>query len=287
MPEVRRLSIPLRLVAAAAVVFAGLLGGCASPQAKTADFNAQFASGKYSEAYENSSKVAGSLKATNRDQAALVAGLSARSLGRTADAKKWLTPLVANADAGIAGKACVALGSYAQEEHRHLEAADLFTRAGSRLPGDDAAHAYMCAGDSYRALHKTDQAAASYKLAQSKVSTDKQLKIEIADRLAGHGPSLPTTPSPSLAQKTPTSIPPSQAVSGRYTVQTGAFSTLKKAKTEAKRYQAHGPTKAIPITDHAGNTLYAVQVGRYATKQDAERVRQALGNGAIVAEVVD
>jgi hypothetical protein len=43
----------------------------------------------------------------------------------------------------------------------------------------------------------------------------------------------------------------------------------------------------VPIKTPSGKTLYAVQVGRYQSKTDADRVRRTLGHGAIVAEVVD
>jgi SPOR domain len=278
----------LRLLACALAFATLCLGGCAAKTATSGDYNAQFASGRYAQAYESSTKVASSLHSPNHDQAALIAGLSARSLDRNAEAKQWLTPLAASADAGIAGKACVALGAIAQEEHQHRDAADYFMRAGSRLPGDDAAHAFMCAGDSYRALHQTEQANAAYQQAKAKLVSDQQLKSEIGERLAGGGPALPPAPTPSTAPKQTAAPSPSKhapGAYGHYTVQTGAFSTLKRAQSEAKRYS--GPTKAVPIINNAGKKLYAVQVGRYGSRQDAERVRKALGNGAVVTEVVD
>jgi septal ring-binding cell division protein DamX len=92
---------------------------------------------------------------------------------------------------------------------------------------------------------------------------------------------------PSQPAKTASTTSRPGTASGRFTVQTGAYASLKKANTEARKYQAKGPSKAVQITDRSGKTLYAVQVGRYASKQDADRVRKTLGNGAIVAEVVD
>jgi hypothetical protein len=291
MPEVRDLSFGgLRLLLGALVLLAlAGLGGCASSatEAKAGDYSAQFAAGRYAAAYESSSKVAGSLKAINRDQAALVAGLSARALGRQEDAKKWLTPLAINADAAMAGKACVALGSIAHDEGRHKDAADLFTRAGSRLTGDDAAHALMCAGDSWRALRRPDLANALYQQAKAKVVADQQLKIEIAERLAGPGAPIAGRKLAKANSGKPAASPPTQAAPSCYTVQTGVYSTLKRANSEARKYQAKGPTRTLQITNRAGVILYAVQVGRFASKLDADRVRKAVGNGAIVAEVVD
>jgi cell division septation protein DedD len=275
------LSRPGRFILLGILALVAFLGGCASNQATSSNYNAQFASGRYSEAYETSSKVALSMKAIDRDQASLVAGLSARALGRKDDAKHWLTPLTFNADPAITGKASVALGAIAHEEGRNKEAADLFTKAGNRLTGDDAAHALMCAGDSLKALRKPAEATEMYEQAKAKVVSDQQLRIEIGDRLAGAGPVSTSKASPSKVS------PAKSTVGGRYTVQTGAFSTLKKAKTEAKKYTSQGSTKAIPITDGSGKKLYAVQVGRFSTKQDAEMVRRSVGNGAIVAQVVD
>ncbi len=280
MSEVRDSSRPGWFILGVLALVA-FLGGCASNQATSNNYNAQFASGRYSEAYENSSKVALSMKAIDRDQASLVAGLSARALGRKDDAKHWLTPLTFNADPAITGKACVALGAIAHEEGRNKEAADLFTKAGNRLSGDDAAHALMCAGDSLTALRKPAEATEMYEQAKAKVVNDQQLRVEIGDRLAG----ARSASAPKASSSKP--IPAKGTIGGRYTVQTGAFSTLKKAKTEAKKYVSQGSTKAIPITDSSGKKLYAVQVGRFSTKQDAEMVRRSVGHGAIVAQVVD
>src|SRR3954463_6900487 len=71
MPVGRSLSF--KHLASLALVTAAALwaGGCASKPPKAADYNAQFGSGRYSEAYDNSSKAAASLHNINRDQAAL------------------------------------------------------------------------------------------------------------------------------------------------------------------------------------------------------------------------
>ncbi len=134
MPEVRDLSRPGRFILLGVLALVAFLGGCASNQATSSNYNAQFATGRYSEAYETSSKVALSMKAIDRDQASLVAGLSARALGRKEDAKHWLTPLTFNADPAITGKASVALGAIAHEEGRNKEAADPVYQ--SRQPPD-------------------------------------------------------------------------------------------------------------------------------------------------------
>jgi hypothetical protein len=216
------------------------------------------------------------MHAINHDQAALIAGLSARALDRNEDAKRWLGPLTSNADASIAGRAAAGMGSISQDEHHYQVALEYFTRAGSRLSGDDGAKALMYAGDCLRYLHRSAEATAMYTQAKAKVVSDQSLRIEIGDRLNGSGPAAPATAgaSPSTGK-------------GKFTVQAGAFSTLKRASSEAKQLSSKGPTRTVPIKDHSGRSLYAVQVGRFQTKQDAEQLRKALGPSAVVAEVVD
>jgi cell division protein FtsN len=130
---------------------------------------------------------------------------------------------------------------------------------------------------------------ALYQQAKAKLISDKQLRAEIADRLSGAGSLIP---GPKLTKTTasrpaPAPTPTPRTLSGGFTVQTGVYSTLKRAKAEARRFQTKGPTRTLQITNRAGAILWAVQVGRFASKQDADRVRKLVGNGAIVAEVLD
>ena len=248
-----------------ALAIASTLGGCAAQPSAAADYNTLFAQHRYADSYDAAAKVAGSMHSGRRDQASLVAGLSARALDRTEDAKRWLTTVTNNADPSIAGQASAAMGAIAQEEGRHRDAAALFLTAGSKLSGDDAAHAFMYAGDSLKALQKPAEASAAWEKAKSLVANASDLRVAIGDRLAGRGPALAGSSG-----------------TGKYTVQTGAFSTLQKARTEARRFTSVAATKTVPIRDKAGRLLYAVQVGRFPTKQAADQFRRGLGRTAFV-----
>jgi septal ring-binding cell division protein DamX len=259
-----------RAIATALICLAALAPiGCATHPPAVANYNALFAQNRYADSYDAAAKVAGSKNPLLKDHASLVAGLSARALDRTADAKRWLTPIANNADASIAGQASAALGAIALEEGRHRDAAPLFLSAGTKLKGDDAARAFMYAGDSLLALGKPADANAAYLKAQGQLASDSQLKVALGDRLAGGGP------PPSTAKATP-------QPSGGFTVQTGAFSTLSKAKAEAAKLASRGITRTLPLRDPRGKTLYAVQIGRFQSKQEADRFRRSLGRTAFV-----
>jgi len=259
----------LSLICPLLIALITLLGGCATNQSKAADYNALFAEHKYAESFEAASKIAGSKHAIDSDQASLVAGLSARALDRTEDAKRYLTPIAGNANPNIAGQSSAALGAIAYEEKRYRDASRLFLAAGTKLRGDDSAGAFMYAGDALKAEGKSADAKASYEKAGNLITAQSPLKPEIADRLAGGGPVLATKPV-------------SQTATGKYTVQAGAFSTASKAKTEAQKFSSKATTRTVPIKDRKGRTLYAVQVGRFPTKQAAEQFRKNVGRTAVV-----
>jgi tetratricopeptide (TPR) repeat protein len=260
---------PLARVLLALLALSTLLGGCATNQSKAADYNALFAQHKYAESFDAASRIAGSKHAIDSDQASLVAGLSARALDRTEDAKRYLTPITGNANPNIAGQSSAALAAIAYEEKRYRDASRLFLAAGTKLRADDAAGAFMYAGDALRAEGKTAEATAAYQKAGNLITAQSPLKSEIADRLAGGGPKLAAKPAP----QTPT---------GKYTVQAGAFSSPAKAKSEAQKFASKTTTRTVPIKDKKGRTLYAVQVGRFPTKQAAEQYRRNVGRTAVV-----
>ncbi|MCE7972731.1 MAG: hypothetical protein DYG92_00165 [Leptolyngbya sp. PLA1] len=240
--------------------------GCAqTPKAASNDdYVALFNSGRYSDAYEASSKAAGSLRGSNRELAALIAGQSAYRLGRPTESERWLEPLLDSGDRAIAGRAAATLGSLARDRGENRPAFELFNTAASKLAGDDAARALMYAGDAKHALGEKATARDLWTSAQSKVESDVQLRVQIGDRLAGAYPGS----SPA-------------ASGGAFTVQAGAFSSRATADALAQKLRPKGPTRVVPISKN-GKTLHAVRVGSYATKAEADKVRASIGSGAIV-----
>lgn len=240
--------------------------GCAqSPKATSNDdYVSLFNSGRYSDAYEASSKAAGSLRGSNRELAALIAGQSAYRLGRPTESERWLKPLLDSSDRAVAGRAAATLGSLARDRGENRPAFELFDTAATKLTGDDAARALMYAGDAKHALGEKSLARDLWTRAQSKVESDVQLRVQIGDRLAGAYPG--SAPAPSA---------------GAYTVQAGAFASRATADALAQKLRSKGPTRIVLLTKD-GKTLHAVRIGSYATKAEADRMRASIGSGAIV-----
>lgn len=284
-------------LAAWAIGLAFFLAGCASGGVKKdADqgppYDQLYSSGKYAEAYDEASKVAGSLSGKDKQHAALVAGLSAHALNRNPEAEKWLRPLASSSDPQVAGESMATLGLILQEQSHHAQAAEMLSNASNKLTGDQGARAALYAGDSYRALGKREDANRMYELAKSKAERDNALKVMIGDRLAGVPPPQKTVKvagASSGRSAAPNAAPQPQQRpqmrGGAFTVQVGAFSSPSVATKEAAKFKQWGTPQIAPVANKNGQTLYAVRIGSFATKSDAENFRKQIGSSARVVPI--
>lgn len=276
----------LRGVAAALClcVVAASLPACESGGQKSGEageklnYQQAYAQGRYAQAYDDASSVASSKKAKDRDQAALIAGLSARSLDRNADAERWLRPLLSNSDPTIQGRAAAAMGLMASDAGRQEEAARLLDQASRKLKGDDAARAAMYCGDSQWTLNRAADARTSWTRARDLVVQDGALRAIINDRLAGHPPQ-PLKAGPITGKPKPGA--------GRYTIQAGAYQSIRDAQARANQLSNFGATRVVERYDRNGKHLFAVRVGQYPSSEAARQVAKQIGAGAFVATVDD
>lgn len=258
------------LFALLAIAAGVIASGCSSNQSAKGDYVKAYEGGRYTDAFESASKQATTGTGPKRDQAALIAGLSAQALNRDNDAEKYLGMVVNSPDAKIAGESGAALGLLAVERGQYAEAADLLGTAGRKLEGDNGARAFMYAGDAYKSLGKTSEARGMWSLAQTKVKNDAGLRVMIGDRL--NAPIV--TP---VAPKAPT-----KAGATMFTVQVGAFSSYTNAQKQLSRFRAYGSPRVVEVTDSKGKKLFAVRVGTYATRPEAERIKNNIGAEARV-----
>lgn len=249
-----------------------MAAGCASGNTGgrgNGDYVRAFESGRYAEALDQASRAAQQGTGFRRDQANLIAGLSAQALNRNPEAEKYLAPLVKNGDPKVSSEASAALGLLYAEGGRHAEAVELLAAAGRSLQGDQAARAFMYAGDSYRSLDKETEARGMWSLAQTKVTDDAALRVMIGDRLnaAAAKPAVPVAkPAPGKTQ---------------FTVQVGAFSNFTNAQKQLARFRAYGNPRVVEV-DRNGKKLFVVRVGNYDQRQDADRVAKTIGAEAKV-----
>ena len=259
-----------------AVIVLGILPGCASrgPSPTRLTYIQMFETGQYANAYGASAAAADKASGTTRNEAALVAGLSAQALNRNAEAVRWLRPLAASPDPTLAGKSNAALGLIAAERGEHEEAARMLTIAGEKLAGDESARASMYAGDSWGSLGQRENATAAYTHAQQRVTSDDGLRIMIGDRLRA-GPNAPATT---------TATAPIGAIPSRgptLTVQIGAWTSLSTARRQAQKVARTANVRIVPILKD-NKRLYAVRVGKFSSREAAEQVKGIVGGSAVV-----
>ena len=267
-------TIPATIVA---VVLAIASVGCSTSKSNSAStdqrsYTQLYEAREYSRAYTAANKAAESAAGVEKERAQLVAGLSADRMDRHTEAEHLLEPLLKSEDYRVAGTAAATLGLNAQSKGQHNQAADLLTKAAEKLTGDDKAHAAMYAGDSYLALSRTSDAKASYALASS-VAKDSALRSEISNRLANLKP--------------PTQPPVVGGGSGAFTIQLGSYAEFARANTQAAASRSKVVTAGLPNprivqTSKDGKVMYAVRVGRFNTRDDAERARSRLGRDGFV-----
>jgi len=242
--------------------------GCSSShKGAQQDYRELYSQHRYAEAYKAALEAETSGSSVQKEQAALIAGLSAAALDKYDESDKILRPLIKSGDQTVSGKAEAQVGLNAYKQDRHAEASELLTDAATKLTGDEAARASMYAGDALRAQGRTSEAKASYERAQGQVQGDSTLKVLISDRLA----------AVSGTQTTGT---------GQFTVQLGAFSSWQRAQVQADRYRARAQSaglaspRIVQTTNQQGVKVYAVRVGRFANRSAAENVQRNLGSEA-------
>lgn len=262
-------------VAAIALMGIGLaLGGCKS--SKSSGYMDAYNAGNHEEAYKRASQASTTGSQEQREQASLVAGLSAHSLGNDSDAKRFLQPIAYSSNPEVAGKANATLGLIAEGEGDHATAARSFELAGSKLTGDEAARAYLHAGDAYTAAGNTTLASSMYKRASSMVTGDPGLASAIRERQ--------NAPAPGAGGD----FSAGGAATGPFSIQLGAFSNRANAEKLAASASTMGLGQArIVPTSKNGQTLYAVRVGGFPDRKAAAAARDRAGITGFVAANTD
>lgn len=270
---------------ARALVWVGLMGcaalgaGCAmlekpAPEAgrmARTDYSDAFSAGRYGDAYVEASEAAEqAAPGRKRDEAALIAGLSADRLNQETNAERWLEPLTRSNERDIAGRAGAALGLREQARGRHSRAAELFSEAADRLTGDEAARAEFHAGQSCAALGKPELARMKYAAAAAH-ATDPTFRGRVQREMNA----LPVGAGADRASA--------------FSVQLGAFSRLENAEECVRRHSAAAGREGLglPWIDQRaddGRTLYVVRVGRFPARDQASAAKRAFP-GSTVAGV--
>ncbi len=251
---------PALTLALAAVLLAA--SGCTQgpPPSLDAAYGA-FNAGELKAAYAQAVAVAKDPLNPDHDEAAYLAGRSAKQLDKPRDAAVWLTRAAQGNDPAIRGEAAVALGTLYAEQGDHQRAADTFLYAADHLPGDDRARATYFAARSQQRLGQWASARTNLILARA-YAQDPALRQRANDQLAVTG----------------------------YTIQTGAFLDDQRAQEAALSIAPNaeelglGAPRLVPAMVE-GRPVTLVHLGEFSTYLSAQAFRQRLGVEAVIAPI--
>jgi hypothetical protein len=221
--------------------------GCAStPSGGTVDGAVTvYGEARYEDALTLATEAMRTPNATDRADAAYIAGLAAYRMGDTDEAERRLLKAVDAPDATTAAKARAMLALVRLDQHRPREAAELFQKAVTDLPPEDAVHARRYGGAAAREAGLTDSFSTT--LADDAVFDE----MEVSD--------------------------------GSFTLQVGAFRERKRARSAAAAAEPRtvaagiGRPRVLSRADAARRTMFVVQVGRFETRGAAAGMRAHLG----------
>jgi len=241
----------------------------------------RYEEGRYDMALSEGQAAARSDDSTLASQGALVAGMSAFKLGQIDLAERLAKRACESPEQATAGSGWVLLGDIRLSQRRANDAAECFDQAAARLTGSDAARASDCAKRA-RAMLTATASAPSTPRATAPADTTGMTVVESEDGST-------TVPAPPWVQDTPTKTKAASAptkaptASREYTIRAGSYQSADAARKRAASLagdlnRAKAPAARVDeITTVKGETLYAVRIGSWATRADAERVMNVIG----------
>ncbi|MEE2681273.1 MAG: SPOR domain-containing protein [Planctomycetota bacterium] len=227
------------------VALAGAVeSGCQSSKEASLDSAIRaYDTGSYQRAFDDARSSRLSSSGRKRAESAYVAGLAAMMIDRPVTARNFLEEAARSGDRVISGRANASLGTLLLEDHEPLAAARAFDQAAASLTGSDRTRARRQAGLAY-------EKAGMNTLARQ--------------RLSEAGPMTSSLP-------------------GRFTIQAGFFKDRTSAVRRAEELSGLGlrlnlgSAMVVPTTAR-GTRGYAVQVGDFSNRAEAETARRSLGD---------
>ncbi|MFW5681968.1 MAG: SPOR domain-containing protein [Phycisphaeraceae bacterium] len=244
-------------------VIVSLGAGCQQLQRLTpdvADATAAYERRDYETAFSKGAAVARSGRDAEQTLGAYIAGMSARRMGDTANAARYLSRALNAEDESLAADAAATLGILYSEEGRYADAAHALLRAADLYTGENRARAYFHAGIAQQKLGRWAQARTSLILARA-ASRNPEFWQQVEQQLNVTG----------------------------YTIQTGAFRDSENAQRAAADLVERAAAAGLPeprlvrSVDAAAGEVTLVQVGEFATFASARSSRDRIGaDGAVI-----
>lgn len=269
----------------------------------------RYEEGRYAVALSESQNLVRSDDRATSTQGALIAAMSSYKLGNMDQAQTFATQASSAQDRNVSGGALVLLGDIKLSQQHPKDAAVFYSQAAAKLSGSDAVRARDCAE---RATNMAEALAIATVVVLGK-ERDKSEDAEIA--LAPAWTLQPKTTSAAnqsvakevksqpetVQEKIPASVavvakskPVGNSVADReFTIRAGSYSSqaaaaqrkkdlardLKRSKAPAARIDTIHTTK--------GEELFAVRIGTWPTRAEAEKVLNSIARRDLMVGAID
>lgn len=243
----------------------------------------RYEEGRYELALTDGQAATNSDDPTLATQGALVAGMSAFKLGKMDLAERLAKRACESPQQETSGSGWVLLGDIRLSQRRGDDAAECFEKAAARLSGPDSARARECAKRARLTVASTRASTVGPPVGTAvppDASTPKVVESDDGET---------TVPAPPwVRSNTPEPAPPPKgakapAASREYTIRAGSYQSADAARNRAaalagdlKRAKSP-PARVDQITTVKGEVLFAVRIGSWATRAEAERVMNSIG----------
>lgn len=294
----------LAACAAALMALAGCPGDSTAPTLASA--TSRYDTAQYDLALSESEAVVARGPAADRAQAELIAGMAAFQLDRFDQAERHFIAAERSGAPAIRGRARVMLANIRLEQGRTSDAAVLFDSGATDLAGADADKARRFAqlaregqigSGQPRALAvaQVQPAVPDKTVAPVKAAVPDKAAAPVKQAVRSSAPEAPeasparaataaaTPPAPQARTASPSDTEAAAtASSGTFTVRAGAYTTeaaarrrMKALAADVRRAKSPDPHIA-PVRTKDGDTLYAVRIGTFRSRADAEALLKRL-----------
>lgn len=251
----------------------------------------RYEEGRYSVALSESQTLARSDDRAISAQGALIAGMSSYKIGNMDQAQKFAMQASSAQDGNVSGGALVLLGDINLSRHHPQEASVFYSQAAAKLSGSDAVRARECAE---RARNMAEAPAIATVVVLGK-ERDKSEDAEIAPAPAWTLEPKTTSAAPQReAKKNAVDHSAGNSLADReFTIRAGSYSSqaaaaqrkkdlasdLKRSKAPAARIDTIHTTK--------GEELFAVRIGTWPTRAEAEKVLNTIARRDLMVGAID
>ena len=268
----RRLRLISRLSSAIIAIAAVSQGSCTSAP-RAADLSSaisRYEEGNYERALAECTTALSARTGVDADRARALAAMSAWKLGRASDAATYAQQASKSSDAATRGRALVVLADTQLARMEYATAAESFEQAAAAFASAQApADANAARGFAQRARDAIPTRVVVAAPAPEPVTAPKR------PATAQTGSTVEPRPTVAAAR----TAPPTKAAPPRqFTIRAGSYSTLKAAEKRVRAIskdlaRANAPDARIEeVTTVSGERLYAVRIGAWPTRADAEKV---------------